>query len=142
MTHHESGAAAESVIGQATQSVFADLIARLEKATGPSFELDEAIWCALNPDHDSTTYNGDPYTQSLDAALTLVPEGWSGTITIRPTKFYAYLCSDFNDDYAKVFWSHQPSKREPGTRKYPHPTSGSPTPAIALCIAALKARVA
>lgn len=56
-----------------------DLIDRLEKATGPSVSLNRAIWCALNPGQDPTTYNGDPrwkpYTASIDAALTLKPDG-------------------------------------------------------------------
>ena len=64
-----------------------DLIARIESADGPSRELDEAIERAVGRytafqhytlgDDDTPDYVPTRYTASIDAALTLVPEGWS-----------------------------------------------------------------
>lgn len=131
-----------------------DLIERLEKATGPDRELDAAIGaaCEIVDDFDPSVlldpvfYRGDecgririysgkidpsvkhhkytrdarPFTASIDAALTLVPEGvdW-GVGHLMGWRYRAGIkfpdLSTFEaDDYA--------------------------TPAIALCIAALKAR--
>jgi hypothetical protein len=77
-----------------------DLIARIEAAQGPSYELDCAIWDLIYPNErqarfDKLTAKGEPYhgrlgpadldgyvkplrsfTGSLDGALTLVPERW------------------------------------------------------------------
>jgi len=57
----------------------AELIERLEKATGPDHGLDREIesyfWDSPHPQWKSDA--GLPrYTSSIDAALTLVPEGW------------------------------------------------------------------
>lgn len=77
-----------------------DLIARLEEATEPSVELDEAISDAFGIDRRECCGSGVqhhpeeppeccgnpiltkplPYTSSLDAAASLVPEGWSYAI--------------------------------------------------------------
>lgn len=106
---------------------FNDLIARLEKATEPSRELDHFIanailgeqswsspsvdWCRL--------FNAKP-SASIDAALTLVPyqrEWHVGSVTLLG-----------------VFWAEiiTPTDR--------HVARATRSPAIALCIAALKAR--
>lgn len=60
-----------------------DLIARLKQATGPSRELDEQIAALCHPTDEpflAAFENGrdypDLYTSSIDAALSLVPEGW------------------------------------------------------------------
>lgn len=78
----------------------ADLIAKLEAAKRGSRELNYEIWrlIAANPDdpvhhrRNSRTYSGLPYTTSLDAALTLVPDGWRG-ITIETTQAGFWLAS-------------------------------------------------
>lgn len=76
-----------------------DLLARLERATGPDRELDRDIamacgWRCKTPDGATTLYwrrgnyswtredNDHPplYTASFDAALTLVPEGWTRAV--------------------------------------------------------------
>jgi hypothetical protein len=64
-----------------------DLIARLEKATGPdrALEADIAAACAPTDDpREAAFLNGrdypDLYTSSIDAALTLVPEGWTRSV--------------------------------------------------------------
>ena len=113
-----------------------DLIARLEAATGASRELDAAIAEAVGyivrydkADPRGTTpyyqpvpdYSWRPvptYTASIDAALTLVPEGWDYTI------------------YSRGEVSVHRSKS--GTRTFYDAEAA--TPALAICIAALKAR--
>lgn len=77
-----------------------DLIARLEAATGPSRELDAVVFCAaVHPEHKParnffyknrdewgifisnhprpglTFHDAPRYTASIDAALTLMPDG-------------------------------------------------------------------
>jgi len=123
----------------------AALIARLEKATGPDRELDARIYAAcFHPHgfdrmaerafnrHDLRSYVwydtegrritcwGDKaFTGSLDAAVTLVPEGFYWSYDIRGC---AIVCAG-----------------EPPSEIYGD-CRGHPSPVIALCIAALKAR--
>lgn len=105
-----------------------DLIERLEKATGPDRELDAEIMyleiergagieITRTPELTATA---NPYTASIDAALTLVPEGW------------AWRVDCWEAATAKVFI---PEKRH-------HYSWHGKNPAIALCIAALRARSA
>lgn len=110
-----------------------DLITRLEAAEGPDRELDAEIFLQIDPD---ATDNGDgtfdspyfdqshhhprKYTASIDAALTLVPEGWIWQLS--PT-------------YAEVF-------ELVDSTGFGGFCADAPTPANALCIAALKAREA
>jgi hypothetical protein len=87
-----------------------DLIERLKAATEGSRELDAQIWGAVNgngspivtvseyepprlfcnprPDIEWVGYDlynvAPAYTTSLDAALSLVPEGWCGNVDIAP----------------------------------------------------------
>lgn len=127
----------------------AELIARLEKATGPDRKIDVAIWELLaNPDKyrrashwprysdwESKSSSGawEPfypslnalhYTASIDAALTLVPEPWR-------------LQDIWQSDDGK---SWHAGVRIPGLEV--GSDEACATPAIALCIAALKARAA
>lgn len=124
----------------------AELIERLEKATGPDRELDDLIaGVVLNPGGEVRLEgmpSGEPgiktyfypdgtrgtslrYSSSIDSALTLVPEGWG------------WLVRDFKGD-----------GEEGAYADVPHLTIESnmdgqafhKIPAIALCIAALKAR--
>jgi hypothetical protein len=103
-----------------------ELIAALEAATGPSRELDAAIFSHLYgwsyplvgaAVHDFRE-NGAAYTASIDAALTLVPDGCEAVI--------------WTAGGADVF------PATPGLRAYD--ATHAATPAIALCIAALRAR--
>ena len=101
----------------------AELIAALEAATEPSWELDaeiaRAIGAPVYPD-----LRAHRYTSSLDAALTLVPEGWCWAIE--------------GSRRAAVY---DPSADpEPGSFANPIQMRSGFTPAIALCVAALKAR--
>lgn len=95
------------------------LIERLEKATGPDEVLDEAIFEAL--------YGNDPlaapwrkFTASVDAALTLIEGGW-----------LLHFWDRIDGTRDAVLW------RDRRLAEGQHPTSR----AIALCIAALKARL-
>ena len=131
-----------------------DLIKRLENATGSDRELDVAIFEAVLLDAEMKQYDaeswfcesgghsygfntrGDPIviwrgeiprlTASIDAALTLVPEGWAvyemGQTTRRVSDgWYVMLM---------------------GTEKSGEASSSHKFFAIALCIAALRARAA
>lgn len=110
-----------------------DLIERLVKATGPDRQLDrlieESLPGARRHDDDRMVADGyvveangvqaylpPPYTASLDAALKLVPEGWRWDVDWRP---YARVWQDYQvgDDTMRGWGG---------------------TPAIALCVAALK----
>ena len=123
----------------------AELIEKLERADGPSRELDEAIYELMGGcNHKRTKYYAvqsdtgftcldcgkdtygakyaPSYTASIDAAMTLVPEGWSYTV--------AWL---HRNGRATVAMFHA---------KLNEQRAESQTPAIALCIAALKAKEA
>lgn len=102
------------------------LITRLETATGPDAKLDLDI-------HNAMGFGRAPlnYTTSIDAALTLLIEGWQhgyATITqddiLRAANHLAQAYVDGSEmrDFSKYFRSE------------------AATPAIALCIACLKAR--
>lgn len=148
-----------------------DLIARVEGLTGPSREVDAAIhgsvhWPRLKWEVMNIARHGDEfgkwmvlrhtvenygvliippdYTSSIEAALTLVPEGWYGRVEPRFYSEYdkfekrivlwnAYCiyprwedATPVNDDYFDVHGNSE---------SHAHP-------AIALCIAALRARAA
>jgi len=114
---------------------FNTLIHDLEAATKGNWELNARIGRIVGTWHhkkDIHTYRGNDgygrtyhdeplsYTISLDAALKLVPEGWNITIEIASFQNAAWLHKDgetVRSDY--------------GTKR---------APALALCIAALKAR--
>lgn len=109
---------------------------RVEQLEGPDREIDRAIKQAFDHDWDySTDWNywdalkretvsrpvAKPYTASLDAAMSLVPEGYSwilysdGSCEVGPTPIAGSMMdAEFTADAA--------------------------TPAIALCAATLKAR--
>jgi len=108
------------------------LIARLEKATVPDRELDRAIGRAVGVEIVSDYANGlnrvikdiPHYTASIDAALTLVPEGMDWDVNNMTG----------NGDYRSyVMYLSAPGEWTSRSGK-------AINPAIALCIAALKAR--
>lgn len=115
-----------------------ELIAALEKATGPDRELDAAIALALGwtkhvrvwgyawtrADGSDATWNGLPaYTASIDAAVSLVPDGW---------------CPLIGQNVHHRHWSCLVQRvTDSGDIESRHDSAA--TPAIALCIAALKA---
>ncbi len=109
------------------------LALRCEAATGPDIALDSDIHSVVSSDRkhpyivgthiDDTHPSGRPYSApaysaSLDAAMSLVPEGWFYEIESKTS--------------SAVVW------KEPGPT--PHTLSEAATPALALCVAALRAR--
>ena len=99
------------------------LIAELETAEGPSNVLDFQIAMAIFPGDvpDTTRVKNIKFTSSIDAALTLVEEGAEWILnnsTGIEQRFYAVVAGPVVD----------------GTEGL------GITPALALCIAALKAR--
>lgn len=122
-----------------------DLISRLESATEGSADLDEEIcrlvqhmrsgrWKAVH-DYDygfalEDTVDGGytsvpAYTTSVDAALSLVPEGWNGEIEIAK--------ADTPHTYRAVLWCGDGS-----VDAIESPVKA--TPALTIVIAALRAR--
>lgn len=125
------------------------LIARLERATGPSNDLDEAIAAvALTPDGvdrlvavpgasapvqmyrypDGSRGSARRFSHSLDAALTLVPEGWTvARINQNDDRTWAVeLRRGFLTSYTAVVFGSKEHK--------------DPTPALGVCVASLRAR--
>ena len=123
-----------------------DLIAKIEAATGPDRVLDGDIWIAINgwqerdgcriPDgvwhrqdpNDRIAFEAPPaFTASIDAALTLVPKGcgWSAHY-VRPSDYAPFrgIAEAFDESGN---WLHD---------------ADAATPALALCAAALRARLA
>jgi hypothetical protein len=102
-----------------------ELIERLEKTAGPDFDLDHQIGLATRLFRDWHR----PYTSSIDAALTLVPRGLPWQISSdQVSGALASVCTLKNDN-----------QHIDQTVRASGPLSA---PAIALCIAALKAREA
>lgn len=116
-----------------------DLIGRLKAATGPDPDLDAEIWMTLNPDwrsfartkvggwftKDGATRPASAYTDSIDAALTIVPMSlyWligCGKVTPGEPLYGAQVLRHDGSVVAEA--------------------ESDATPAIAICIAALKAR--
>jgi hypothetical protein len=126
-----------------------DLIKRLETVTGPDRALDGEIWREVNgwpieagfefgsgiwhrqDPKDLCAYEAPPlFTSSIDDAMTLVPEGWLWTVA-------TYWC----DGSAKppYFADCAPSALRDGS-DVEVSQAWAAIPALALCIAALKAR--
>ena len=130
-----------------------DLIARLEAATEGSRELDDEIMRHLYPRHDLRSvhgsliqFNEDPllpkierrrsdFTRSVDAAMTLAPEGAAADIHVGPGAIYneatVWLPVKGEDAQGRRTASFTAVK-----------TLRRNTPPLSLCIAALKARAA
>lgn len=98
----------------------AELLERVEGATGPDRELDAAIECALASTWGSAI-NPRPYTASLDAALALVER-------VRPGWTW-----EGGRDPAKASWAYLYAKIDGPTF-----SASAPTPALALLAALLR----
>jgi hypothetical protein len=107
-----------------------DLLERLEKVTGPDRELDGAIQRIIGygPHHIGAAGLTNAFTASVDAALTLVPKEWTAWELRSMAGKRRFSCdlSRLTECDAGEDWAF----------------GGGPTPAIAICIAALKARTA
>ena len=140
----------------------ADLIAKLEAATGPDRALDLAIWLFVggNERREAIEQQGwiiragdevvPVFTGSIDAALTLVPDGaWDGCIMWNFGELQRGGYVELN--LANPLWDDPDcpveelnrhaacvadyDNREAGVDRTPRPL------ALAICIAALKARL-
>lgn len=123
-------------------SSLSHLIERLERATGRDEQLDYEILCIKDPRAiRSGPLRGDPkYTSSIDAAMTLAPKGWccgfenGGRFDCNPNS--EAWCWPFNSDF-EPDWQNG----DEGYRSAPDGYRGVGTPAVAMCIAALKAQL-
>jgi hypothetical protein len=126
-----------------------ELIAALEKATGPDRALDgetyvaiglpaptEILYKTLDGAGIGLRYGGvSKYTASIDAALTLVPERWQ---IDSMGKWSHDALRDAGPWFAILMPKGDLSTTE-RTKQHTR-CDHAPTPALALCIAALKAR--
>ena len=104
-----------------------DLIARLAAAETGSEELDVAITreiCHYGKNHP--LWFTASYTRSIDAALTLVPEGWGWLVEVWQRE----------ESWAQVVRRPEGSTKPSGIFE----GAEAKTPAIAITIAALKAK--
>lgn len=106
-------------------SALLELAERVEAATGPDRELDRDIASAVHLKqltYSSPEWIKDPeFTASIDAAMTLVPEGWTRTVK----------WSVENEGYALVY--------DPAVPDDSSIYALGKTAALALCAAALRA---
>lgn len=131
-----------------------ELIARLEKATEPNRELDKAITEHLWPGEPlqwPDMYRAEPshwakrhierYTASIDAALMLVPEQFVVTSfkngDLDPKYLEVHRHTSWSVGLARVGYQ---LKDAFDIKSGNFPPGRGPTGAIALCIAALRAR--
>jgi hypothetical protein len=119
-----------------------DLIARLEKAKEGRPLLDWYIYWSLHPDYSGQSISEPrtdddyrilhhlvaPFTTSLDAALTLVPDGWGINIHLSPQHHNCEQSASLMRGDPPYFDGEEIA------------VSGA-TAIIALCIASLKARL-
>lgn len=115
-----------------------DLIKLLEAMTGPARSVDVEIGRlqgVLVMQHDEETganheHTYFEYTKSIDDALTLVPEGWA---------WFVERIDGFSNGDARLWL---PAQKTRGYIKENFDARNAANPAIAICIAALKARQA
>lgn len=108
-----------------------DLAERCEKAEGPDRALDLAIWNASGTRYNTGAYEAPccpHFTASIDAALTLVPEGWLFTVA-----------SYRGEDNAQPFYADCMDEAVFHGADGDAVTSLAATPALALCAATLRA---
>lgn len=124
------------------------LAERVEALSGPDREVDSEIdrltfrgpfedrlcGCMGNclpghPAYDGACVSVPHYTASLDAAMTLVPDVFSGQIWLRFNE------GERNKPHAAI-WSHDDGNGKPSRVNVEAKAS---TPALALCVAALRA---
>lgn len=128
-----------SALSGSIPSALLQLAGRCEAATGPDREMDADIVQALGlaphwvcgrigfgqfqaPDPRDQSWSSPAFTASLDAAMTLVPEGWWIATLAQNRHGERTTVTLYNDEieYADC--------------------RSAPTPALALCAAALRAR--
>jgi len=116
-----------------------ELIERLQKSEGPSRELNlenarlhgVTVMRRKDDDNGNEEYTYWHYTSKIDDALSLVPGGWTAEINWREAFDKGSSCA--------LHEFPEPCRRIP--EKHPYVIQGA-TPAISICIAALRARSA
>ena len=135
-----------SAMSEETGQALSALLAKLEAATGPDRRLDFDLWAEITrptgwpalgePEENRTMWfnywKNDPlafprYTESLDCAMTLVPDGWLTRDVKQGTDGWHWLLAHS--------WRIRNGLDGVATAK-------APTAALALCIAAVRARLA
>jgi hypothetical protein len=138
-------------------SALLKLAERCENATGQDRELDKLIaphagWkeagklsvmgskmpAWLPPGKsgaDNKVLKVPAFTASLDAAMTLVPDGWEPVIDCGVSRRYNRL-------HRADLWGHETHYDSGGMPFDDHEKGDAATPALALCAAALRARAA
>lgn len=118
------------------------LAERCEKAAEPDRPLSWDIWEAIGKpkvDDWSKAGSAPAYTVSLDAAMTLAPEGWwlSGFGKVGGETFQFGLQDTFRSaaEERRARYRGEPLTKWTGSR-------AASSPALALCAAALRARAA
>ena len=127
------------------------LIERVEAATGPDRRIDAAIWYAViekplpGEKRDRDVIGRWPaYTASLDAAMTLVPEGARWTMRTRHPgdkhrNVNAYFVHLESHDFKSVTWGKGENWITDRVNGW-DVSAWAATPALALVAASLKAR--
>ena len=125
-----------------------ELLARRGAATEPDRELDATIALAagwtrhhgqyewMKPNGFFSTVGCPAYTASIDAALTLVPEGWRMAALCQRDPWF---CRLETDDFESVTWGKGGDWITEVTSGN-EATANAPTPALAIVIAALRAK--
>lgn len=119
-----------------TAQQWLDLAERIEAATGADREIDLAIARLRGVTFlkrnlgDTANYETTywEYTASLDAAMTLVPDGWDGVL---------YLATEYTMPCAQL---ETPAMRARFSMDYEAATGEAVTLPLALCAAACRAR--
>ncbi len=123
----------------------ADLIARLEVATEGSHDLDYEIYRAVNEYarnwlHDYPPGDVPRFTRSVDAALSLLPEGMAVDILFGPAGLFneatVWRPVKGEDDQGRRTTSYEPFEAKANHDGHLRQN----TPALVVCIAAMKAR--
>ena len=71
-----------------TREELTKLAERVEALTEKCWDTDDLIYAALGFDNEG--YRGSPdYTADLDAAMSLVPEGWGGAIHFSENRLHS-----------------------------------------------------
>lgn len=118
------------MINEKRRSALRAVIEKLERADVPQFNLDQAIWHVIHP---TDYWSPDPlppaFTGIIDKALILLPDGWQWKLSNRAPKPHA----------GRAYINNRMLTFDP---KYVGFENTAYTPAIALCIACLRAREA
>lgn len=115
-----------------------ELVNRLSQATGPDRSLDNDIWALLDQPLPDDPAGWPPrYTESIEAALALVPDGWQWQASNRAPKPKAGRAYIYNGEPHSVGVGGM--RNNP---KYRGHEVTAATPAIAMCIVGLMAREA